>query len=151
MKPTGVIGTLGLLEAFVRRFETLVIAAVGVVLVGATPALAHGGGGWHGGYGGGWHGGYGWHGGWGGSVYLGLGPWWGYPYPYYAYPYSYPYPYPYPYSYSSPYPSYAAPAPAAPAASPPSVWYYCRSKKGYYPYVSSCPEAWQQVPTQPPQ
>ena len=37
-----------------------------------------------------------------------------------------------------------------PAAAAPQFWYYCASAKGYYPYVSSCPEAWQKVPTTPP-
>jgi hypothetical protein len=29
-------------------------------------------------------------------------------------------------------------------------WYYCESAKGYYPYVSQCPEAWRVVPAAPP-
>jgi hypothetical protein len=139
----------------VRKFGTLIVEAVVSILVGASPALAqhHGGGGWHGG-GGSWHGGHEWHGGrwhrgWdSGGIYFGFGPWWGWDaYDYYPYPYAYPYPYTYPYAYPAA-PALTAPAPIAP---PPSYWYYCRSKKAYYPYVSSCPEAWQQVPTQPPQ
>ena len=31
-------------------------------------------------------------------------------------------------------------------APPPSYWYYCPSAGTYYPYVSSCPEAWVPVP-----
>lgn len=32
------------------------------------------------------------------------------------------------------------------------MWYYfCRSGNMYYPYVRSCPEAWELVPTTPPQ
>lgn len=117
-----------------------VIAVATVLSLCTNPAAARG---WRGGYGGHhWRGGWGW----GGSITLGFGPWWGYPdyyYPYaYSYPYAYAYAYAYPYTYAYPY---AAPAPAA----PPSVWYYCRSKKGYYPYVSSCPQGWEQVPTQP--
>jgi hypothetical protein len=39
-----------------------------------------------------------------------------------------------------------------PAAAPraPQYWYYCRSAKAYYPYVSSCPSGWMKVPTTPP-
>ena len=28
----------------------------------------------------------------------------------------------------------------------PSYWYYCQSYGAYYPYVTSCPEAWVPVP-----
>ena len=34
--------------------------------------------------------------------------------------------------------SYSTPAP--------TYWYYCSSYGAYYPYVSSCPEAWVPVP-----
>ncbi len=136
-------------EADVRKFTVVTVAAVLSLAIGAGAASAryygHGGhGGWHGGW-------YGWHGGWYGGTYLGVGPWWwGYPYGYaYPYPY-YPNPYAYPYGYAYPYPS-ISPAPPAPTAPPPDVWYYCPSRKAYYPYVSSCPEAWQTVPTRPPQ
>jgi hypothetical protein len=47
----------------------------------------------------------------------------------------------------TPPPVAAAPAPGAPA---PAVWYYCDSAKGYYPYVSQCPEGWKNVPATPP-
>ncbi len=30
-----------------------------------------------------------------------------------------------------------------------SFWYYCKSAKGYYPYVKECPEGWQKVLPQP--
>jgi len=35
---------------------------------------------------------------------------------------------------------------------PPPVanWYYCDSAKGYYPYVTQCPEPWRVVPAIPP-
>jgi hypothetical protein len=52
-------------------------------------------------------------------------------------------------------PSWGYPAPPAivqpPAAytPPPAYWYYCASAQAYYPYVSSCPEAWVVVPTPP--
>ena len=38
-------------------------------------------------------------------------------------------------------------APAQPAA---GTWYYCDSAKAYYPYVTSCNEAWRPVPSSPP-
>ena len=139
------------------KVSTAIGAAALVVMLGAvsTPALAQHSGhahgdGWGGGWGGGWHGGYGWHGGFYGGFGFYDPFWWGWGYPYY-YPYDYPaYAYPYAYPYAAP----AAPAPAAPPqyapAPPQNVWYYCRSSKAYYPYVSSCREAWQQVPTTPP-
>lgn len=40
--------------------------------------------------------------------------------------------------------------PAAAYVPPPqSYWYYCPSMGAYYPYVSSCPEAWVPVPATP--
>ena len=43
-----------------------------------------------------------------------------------------------------------APQAAAPAAAPPTQWWYwCVSAKSYYPYVSTCSEGWQRVPPQP--
>ena len=132
------------------------MAAAPVAVLLASPALADGG---HGGHGGGFQGGGGFHhdgfhhdgfhhdgfhhhnqfrgtfffGGVGGFY----DPWWwGYPYAY-----AYPYPYPYPYAY---------PAPAAvPAAPAPNVWYYCPPANGYYPYVPTCPVPWQLVPARP--
>jgi hypothetical protein len=51
--------------------------------------------------------------------------------------------------------AYVLPAPAvtAPqvAPAPVGVWYFCRSSGQYYPYVRSCPEAWELVPSVPPQ
>ena len=136
---------------------------MGGVHAGGTPSGAAGGGAWHGGgswhgggawHGGGWHGG-GWHGGhWHGSVFIGgpwwVDPWWGWwPYPYaYTYPYVY-----YPYGY---YPYGYVPPDDGPTVyiqkQTPAVqdhWYYCASAKGYYPTVSSCPEAWIKVPPVP--
>lgn len=119
------------------------------------------GGGSHGGgfHGGGFHGGFrGGHGGFRGGVFIGGGPWWwgdpwwwgpyGYPYGYYGYPYAY-------------YPPYGAYPPVVveqgpsvyieqPRASEPEgYWYYCASKKRYYPDVKKCPEAWIKVPPVP--
>ncbi len=42
------------------------------------------------------------------------------------------------------------PAVALPPGPPATAsWYYCASAQGYYPYVSQCPEPWQQVPAVP--
>jgi hypothetical protein len=124
----------------------------------------HGGGGFHGGgfHGGGFHGG-GFHGhsGHGSHVSFGFGlgfygPWYPYGWPYYdAY-----YPAYWPGYYNAPMYNYGA-ADAYPAQSYPvataqpqpaeeAAWYYCAPLKGYYPYVSQCPEQWQRVPTVPP-
>ena len=38
-----------------------------------------------------------------------------------------------------------------PSGPPPQqYWYYCDSARGYYPYVSNCPEQWRAVPATPP-
>lgn len=77
-------------------------------------------------------------------------PWWGYGYgygysPYYGYP---------PVVVTQPAPQTVyveqgqQPQEAAPAQS--SDWYYCRKPAGYYPYVRSCDQAWERVPSQPP-
>jgi hypothetical protein len=103
----------------------LVVMAVGLVAVAAGPAMA-----------------------WARTrVFIGVGPYWG-PYPYWWYGPPY-------YVYSPPPvvvqepPVYVQqqPAPAAPAS--PGEWYYCESVKSYYPYVSTCPEAWIKVPARP--
>lgn len=130
-------------EALVKKLGAATVAVFALIAFNAGSVSAN----WHG------HGYYGWHGGW--SFSFGLGPWWGYGYPYaysYPYPYAYPYAYPYSYPYTYSYPYAAAPAP--PAAAPPApqaTWYYCRAKKAYYPYVSTCPKGWEQVPAQPAQ
>lgn len=71
--------------------------------------------------------------------------------------YFYPSPvYPYPDPYIPPVvvvnqPPATAPAPVTVQAQPPQqYWYYCDSRKAYYPYVASCPQAWRPVPAQPP-
>jgi hypothetical protein len=49
-----------------------------------------------------------------------------------------------------PYPDpYVPPAVVGQAPSPSTDWYYCASKNAYYPYVTDCPEGWQQVVPQP--
>lgn len=62
--------------------------------------------------------------------------------------YFYPTPiYPYPDPYVPPVvviePDAAPPPPREP------VWYYCKSSRNYYPYVSVCPEGWRTVPAEP--
>ncbi len=106
------------------------VALAAAAVLGAGPALAHGG-----------HG----H---GGRVHFGLGfnfgPYWGpwyYPPPYYYYPPAVVVAPP-----ASP-PVYVersdAPAPAQ------SYWYYCEASRGYYPYVKECPGGWKAVPPAP--
>jgi hypothetical protein len=73
-------------------------------------------------------------------VFVGVGPWWGWPGPYY-YP-------PPPVVYVPPY--YApTPPPPAPLAVQPQSWYYCDNPRGYYPYVPSCRSGWRPVPARP--
>ena len=95
----------------------------------------------------------------------GVSPWWwGYPswsYPYYGYGYgggwgygpSYSYSYPYAYPYSHPYrrdPYYEDDQVYAErgdgARTSDGYWYYCESKRGYYPRIAECPEDWIRVP-----
>jgi hypothetical protein len=45
-----------------------------------------------------------------------------------------------PYWFYAPPPVIVEPPVYAPA--PPGYWYYCQSAQAYYPYVTSCPEAW---------
>ncbi len=152
------------------KLSTVLAAMVVSTALFALPAQARDGGGFHGGGGGGWHGGGfhghdGFHGGFHdhdhfhhfhNRFFFGFGgfglwdpfwyPWgWG-GYPYYPYAYGYD-PFAYPYGY--PYPAAQYPLAQAPAAPAQNVWYYCRPSNAYYPYVQSCAEAWQQVPTRP--
>ena len=132
------------------------------------------GGGYRGGYyGGPWRGyGYGWGAG-GFALGVGVGalaaaPYYNYPY-YAGYPYAgYPVvtfptetvyvqqgvsaqPPPQP----APQTSNAPPPPARGSvtvaqSNPNSVWYFCKQANGYYPYVPSCAEGWETVPSTPP-
>lgn len=122
----------------------------------AGPALAdpdhwgHGGPGWHGGrdhWGGdGWRRGswnHGWHDGRLGWWWVVGGLWTFYPAPIYPYP-----------------PAVVVESPAPVLVEHPALaigpgtsgdsWYYCRSSKGYYPYVSSCPGGWERIAPTPP-
>ena len=68
------------------------------------------------------------------------GLWMFYPQPLYPYP-------PEPYS-----PPVVVVQPSTPAAPPPpqaQYWYYCDGARAYYPYVTSCPSGWRQVPVAP--
>ena len=147
-----------------KKIIILVLAAALAVFAGSWPgqveqvayAAGHGGhvgggagGGEHfGGRGGGHFDGH--RGGHGGGFDVWFGPGWGWDpffYPYYPY---------YPYSY------YDQPAVVVPQQSEEyvlpeqqpeetSYWYYCRSSRGYYPYVKSCPGGWMKVvPTPTP-
>ncbi len=74
-----------------------------------------------------------------------LGPVWGplwYPPPYYYPPQVVVVP-------PSQPPVYIEQSPPAEQSS--AYWYYCKSAKGYYPYIKTCPEGWQKVLPQPEQ
>jgi hypothetical protein len=77
----------------------------------------------------------------GGVVVIGgaglLYPYW-YPYTSYAYPYAYAY------DSSVAAPVYNMPPPA-------QTWYYCDAAGAYYPYVTTCPGGWGEVPATPNQ
>ncbi len=90
-----------------------------------------------------WRGGYWYHGPHAGR----LGWWWVVGGAWYFYPAPvYPYPNPY-----EPPPSWivSPPATSAPPAPPATFWYYCEAGNGYYPYVTTCPGGWRQVPATP--
>jgi hypothetical protein len=137
-----------------KRVAGLLLA--GLLLLMATPGAA-----WAGGHRG--RGSWGYHRGGSVGIWFGPGPWWGPrwgpPLAYYPYPYAYSYPYSYPYPYGVPYrdpvvvdPPVYVERPAAERSSPegPSEWwYYCTSRKGYYPNVRKCPEAWVKVAPRP--
>jgi hypothetical protein len=98
-----------------------------------------------------WHGGYwnhGWHDGQFAWWWVVDGFWFDYPGPIYPYPaYAYQEPvYVTPPDYQT-QPGYQPPPPPSAAA---SYWYYCDNPRGYYPYVSTCPSGWREVPSTPP-
>lgn len=71
------------------------------------------------------------------NVWVGGPFWWGVPFGY-----------GYPYVFERPV---IVQAPAEPMFMPSATqqshsWYYCREAQMYYPYVTSCPSAWQEVP-----
>lgn len=69
-----------------------------------------------------------------------LRPWYYYP------PLAYGYDYAPAYAVSTSPQAYVEQSPGP--AEQPSYWYYCSSSKSYYPYVTECPEGWQQVAPQ---
>lgn len=78
------------------------------------------------------------------GVWVGGPLWWGgWPYPY-GYSYGYPYVVERPVLVQAP----AEPLVVAPAQQSHS-WYYCHEAQMYYPYVTSCPSGWQEVPATP--
>lgn len=86
-----------------------------------------------------WHGGYwahSWYGGRFGWWWVVSGVWFFYPAPVY----------PYPDPYVPPYFVVPPPPPDAAAATQTQFWYFCPASNGYYPYITSCPSGWQQVP-----
>ena len=106
-----------------RRFLTLLLA---LMLAGTGAAWAHGVRGHVG-------------------VYLGpvWGPGWWYPPPYYYPPQVVVVP-------PSQPPVYIERQDEAmPQSEAQQYWYFCKSAKGYYPYVKECPEGWQKVLPQP--
>ena len=143
---------------------SLIVVALAAMLAASGSAVARGGhGGGHAyGHGGGHGGGHGYgyghgHGhGYGRGVGIGLGFGLGVGALYYG-PWGYaPYYYP-PAVYAAP-PVYVDPPvyiqreQAPPQAAPQqSNWFYCASKRTYYPYTPDCAEGWQQVTPQPPQ
>lgn len=116
-----------------KKLICIALAAMALIMAGASPGHA-----FRGGHGGG-------HFGVGLWVGPGWGPWWGWPY----YPYYYPY-------YSAP-PVVIQQQPdtyiqEAPQSEEPSYWYFCPDPKGYYPYVKKCPKGWLRVvPSQTPE
>lgn len=81
-----------------------------------------------------------------GHVGVFVGPVWGpwyYPPPYYYQPQVVVVPAPQPPVYIE---QNEAPADSGAAQ---QYWHYCKSAKGYYPYVKECPEGWQRVLPQP--
>jgi hypothetical protein len=90
-----------------------------------------------------------WAHGWRGHVGVYVGdPFWGpvwYPPPYYYPPQVVVVPAPQPPVYVEQQDA----APAAPAAGGQHYWYFCKSAKGYYPYIKECPDGWQKVLPQP--
>jgi hypothetical protein len=82
-----------------------------------------------------------------------VNPWW-WGYPYWSYPaYGYGWGYGPSYYYSAPYPYRAYPDEdqvyverGDGARASDGYWYYCESRRGYYPRIAECPEEWIKVP-----
>jgi hypothetical protein len=105
------------------KVQKILLAVLALLLAGTGSALAHGG-----------------------RVGVYFGPAWGpwfYPSPYYYQPQVVVVP-------QSPPPVYIEQNQAAPEpVGAQQYWYYCKSGKGYYPYVKECPDGWQKVLPEP--
>lgn len=158
-----------------KQYALLAMVLIGISFSLPPQAQSHGGGGgggrggshgggW-GGHGGGGRSGGGWRGGggpgwWGLGLGVGLGwdavsfanPYLDYSYPGYYYFDSSPmYPDGSPTVIVGPsMPPQATGMVAPPSSATPSSWYFCDSAKGYYPYVTQCPQPWRTVPAMPP-
>lgn len=75
------------------------------------------------------------------NVWVGGPFWWGIPFGYGYYPYVFERPV----IVQTPVEPVFVPS----AAQQSHSWYYCREAQMYYPYVTSCPSAWQEVPATP--
>ncbi len=119
-----------------KRFVAVLLVVIAVaMLAGPVEAHRHHWGGHH-------------H--WGGSYWWGPGPYWA-PNPLWALPYYVPPPVVRERVIVVPAPQ-EEPQTYVQQQSPPVqyYWHFCRSANGYYPYVPTCPEAWERIPTQPP-
>ena len=135
MLPHPVSSNISKVRDVMRKLSSIALVGVAIVLAAASPSYAvagHGGHGFSGHSAGGHieghHGSEGHHGFDGrhdfhrrghGGVFIGA--------PFYFAPYDYP-------------PAYTYSPPSS------TYWYYCPSYGAYYPYVSSCPEAWVPIP-----
>lgn len=81
-----------------------------------------------------------WYGGRFGWWWVVAGVWFFYPVPVY--------PFPDPYLYAPPV--VIEPPPYGVTPSPAGYWYWCAPAQAYYPYVTTCPDAWEQVPATEP-
>lgn len=114
---------------------------------GGRGGFGGGKGGYRGGYGHGYGRGYGYYGGFYGGVYF--DPWlFGYPWGYEA---AYPDVVVMPGSTQTYIEQGTLPQQSGvPQAVRSSDWYYCQNPAGYYPYVKTCSNGWQRVPSTPP-
>lgn len=76
------------------------------------------------------------------NVWVGSPFWWGIPF---GYGYGYPYVVERPVIVQQPVEPVFVPS----ATQQNHSWYYCHDAQMYYPYVTSCPSAWQEVPATP--
>jgi len=113
---------------------------------------SYGAGGYRGGYGHGYGRGYGYYGGFYGGAYL--DPWaYGVPFGYgMVYPDAVVLPdYPQAYVGGGTLPLHSADPSGVQQTVQSNDWYYCQNSGTYYPYVKTCANGWQRVPSIPPQ